>query len=386
MRHSHLHVVSLLCLSLTCLSALAGCGSRSVRCPDDHGLRPPNPSRATFAPFIAEPKARIGSLPCTGSGTLFRTGDPDHLGTHHYRKTSQSQVPEKRKGIIYTREGGFLDIAHLRKAADWTAFHYVRIRYALSEGWDCILLQSKEKSVCHVRFTYPAGWDKIPADQRQALIDEYSIRLAQRMAITQTLWHEIMTWFGYSSIPMISEKRSAFTYDDTTSHILGAQVAGLALHDKSTDYDAAITKYLHQELRRLGAVSPDETLRAIAAVEGQWWRNSRVIRRQLDIGEDDGAVTPWIIPASSTTKDAKAQPFVIPSLENVLGRDMRSVAQVQIIPRVSAWDRMRRLLPDQPLRVDPEKHFPILVNYIREHDSRVPDLAARPSGGTAGSK
>lgn len=339
---------------------LAGCRTvlaPGLCCADDPVAASSPRATPDFSPFNGIPKGRVGSIPCPGPLTFYATGDPARLGNHSY----SSPGSESERGIIYTLHGGFIDIAHARKAADWTAYHQVRILHALDNGWNCIVLPSKEGSISRIRFNL----SRYPASQR--IHRELSIRLAQRLAITQTAWHEIATWFGYSCTPY-PEKPSAFTYDDMTSHVLGANVAGLALHDSSRDFNAAVTWYLKQELDRLGAVPPDQTLRALAMVENRWWRNGLVIKRQLDIGEGDGKIQPWIAPGYPDGRTAAGVPFILPSLKDVAGLDMSGFAEVEMEPRIPQWASMRHLIPGDPQLCHPATDFPILMRYIRAHE------------------
>ena len=321
-----------------------------------------NRARPDYSPFQRIPRGRLGSIPCPGPLTAFTTADPARLGTHSYTGTTG----ETRRGIIYTRHGGFIDIAHTRKAADWTGFHQVRIQHALEENRDCIILPSKEGSIYQVNFNCPGWWSKQPEPRRREMIRELSIRLAQRLAITQTEWHEIVSWFGYSASPY-TEKPSAFTYDDMTSHVLGAVVAGRALREGG-NFDAAVTRHLARELDRLKAVSPDETMKALAMVEGDWWRNGFVIRRQIDTGQGDNSIRPWIVPGYPDGSTAAAHEFELPSLANIAGRDLRRFARVEIEPNMRLWSKMRRGLPGNPDRCRPAEHFPILLDHIRLHE------------------
>lgn len=344
---------------------VAGCMTPDLRCPDDPvAMADPEPVPG-FQPFDRVPRARLGAVPCPGGYTLFKITDPTRLGEHTYANDTLAGRSEKARGIVYTRHGGFIDIAHVRKVADWTAYHRPRFSHALGRGWGCVVLSSKERSVYRIRLNYPSDWASMEPEARRRLIDALSIRLAQRLAITQTHWHEIATWFGYSAT-FLPEKASAFTYDDTTSHILGARVAGMAMRDTQRHYNDAMTWHLDAEMRRLGAVSQAMTRRAVRMVEGDWWRGGRVVRRQVDIGLDDGAVDPWIVPGFPDGRTAAGFAFEIPSLADVAGRDLSGCLHIEIDPKISAWGRMRRLLPGSPATCDPQVHFPLLIEHIRQ--------------------
>ncbi|MDH3584292.1 MAG: DUF4056 domain-containing protein, partial [Phycisphaerae bacterium] len=166
---------------------LAGCGSaRDLACP---GFVLPRPaSEYDFAPFASEPRARLGGTPYMGYYTLFAMADPDRLGQHSYQGVWTPG--ETSRGTLYTARAGFIDVAHMRKSIDWTAFHYVRIRTAIDEGWPCIKLPSKEPSVYFLNFKYPAFWDEMGAEERASLAHELAIRLAVELSHVQLTWHE----------------------------------------------------------------------------------------------------------------------------------------------------------------------------------------------------
>ncbi|MES2661463.1 MAG: DUF4056 domain-containing protein [Verrucomicrobiota bacterium] len=348
---------------LTC-----GCGSvstSSIRCPDDPVAKSTR-GYPDFSPYNATPKGRVGSIPCTGPLTFYATADPEQLGTHSYG-SSLGGEEEGSRGIVYTLHGGFIDIAHVRKVVDWTVYHQVRIRHALDNGWNCIVLPSKEGSVYRIRFNYPSTWQGMTPARRQQVVGALSIRLAQRLAIIQTEWHEIATWFGYSCT-LYPEKPSAFTYDDMTSHLLGSKIAGLALHDGTHDFNSAVTYYLKRELDRLGAVPPDQTLKAVAMVKNKWWKNGFVIRRQFDIGERNGLIEPWIVPGFPNGRTEATHPFSIPSLKDVAGMDMSGIERVEVDPHLGVWSSMRKVLPGNPRVCRPTEDFPVLMRYIRAND------------------
>lgn len=330
-----------------------------------------------YSPFNGIPKGRVGAMPCPGPFTFYVSADPGKLGTHAYSSALPVANGETARGIVYTLHGGFIDIAHLRKAADWTAYHQVRIRHALEEGRKCMVLPGKEGGSYHLSFSYPASWSGMSASGKKAAMDELSIRLAQRLAIIQTEWHEIATWFGYSSTPF-PEKQSAFTYDDPVSHVVGARVAGMALRQGSGNYNASVTWFLKKELDRLGAVSPPETERAIRLVKDKWWHNGQMLHRQLDIGSTDGEVRPWIVPGYPDGNTATGEVFKVPTLDHVAGQDFRNFAQVEIEPGLDAWKNMRRVLPANPDRCLPSRDFPILMAYIKQvEDMPAPVRAGR---------
>ena len=64
--------------------------------------------------FDWPPRLRFGSYPSSTLATKFLGAD---IGTHGYYYTYS-----EKNGIVYTLRGGHIDTAHVRIAADWTAY------------------------------------------------------------------------------------------------------------------------------------------------------------------------------------------------------------------------------------------------------------------------
>lgn len=306
------------------------------------------------------PRGRMGGMPMRGFATLYSEANPEKLGRHNYSSGSG----ETSRGIIYLTKGGFIDIAHLRKASDFTAYFQKRIEVALHQKWKCITLEGKEPSFYYLHFNYPGWWDTQDQATRAKLIKEASIRIGQQLSFIALTWHEIISFFGYKSTGIFSEAQSAFTYDDNPSHALGVIVAGQALRDPSGDFNFGMTRALNEELRRRGAVSPAETGRATDFAEGKWWSGGRGIKFHFDIGEGDGVIDAWTLPGFSSDR---AEPYVLPTLDNVMGRDLRDFYTVEIYPNIAESGSIRaQLSPKGKTYVNVNSDFPALVDYIRE--------------------
>lgn len=88
----------------------------------------------------------------------------DTLGKHHYNDSALGAVKnllglsEEQNGLIYTRRGGFIDIAHVRDTADYTFYLFNRISPTLGQAGR--IFYSEELGVRRVQlnaFTPPAG-------------------------------------------------------------------------------------------------------------------------------------------------------------------------------------------------------------------------------------
>ena len=341
--------------------SLAGCAT-NIPAECERGVG----ARAYFGEYNNVPRPRMGTLPFPGVFTLYTTAGED-LGSHSYGVSGL--LSEVERGLVYTCDGGFMDVSHIRNAADMTAYLHARVLHAMRNGWTCLRYRGKEPSVYRVELRYPAGWAGMDPDTRLAVIDEASVRVAQRLAIKVMTWHEILSWYGYKSSGFISERGSAFTYDDGPSHALGVLIAGEVLRS-GDDFDAGVTDLLDAALLGMGRVSTSELHEAALAVEGAWWANGRTLVRHfetgLEAGDGAGRVTPWLAPGLDFCEGARPRVFEIPGLDDVLGHDLSGLYRVEIEPRVFESGKILAVLPDADGRVDARRDFPLLIADIRE--------------------
>src|SRR5436190_23969737 len=81
------------------------------------------------------PRDRLGCLPFPGPMTLYTVADPARLGHHRSGRWPKPFADdEKERGILYTTRAGFLDLAHVRIAIDWTHYSTVAAREAVTAG------------------------------------------------------------------------------------------------------------------------------------------------------------------------------------------------------------------------------------------------------------
>ena len=328
----------------------------------DRGVRAP---RARFGEFESLPRPRMGALPFPGLMTLYTSADGE-LGEHSYAGGGS----EVDRGIVYTCDGGFLDVSHIRNAADMTGYLHARLAHALRSGWGCLRFRGKEPSLYECALTYPEGWDDMDPAERDAVIEEAAVIGAQRLALTVMTWHELLTWYGYKSAVVVSERGSAFTYDDGPSHMVGVLVAGEVLRE-GIDFDDGVTDLLAIVLEELGVVEPSELHAAALAVEGDWWEfgqpRRRLLRTGLEAASTSGPaeVRPWLVPELDFCDGARPVTLESPCLSDVLGHDLRRLVRVEIDPRVLESPKIFALLPDATNRVEPERDFPLLIDDIR---------------------
>lgn len=205
------------------------------------------------------------------------------IGTHHYLGDSKEE-----NGIIYTHRGGFIDMGHLRDQIDWMFFIYNQMRQSLKDG-------SLSLDLGH------EGGDKIlTVNLSQELSDSDLILLSAKIAYDLSVWHEIATWFGASTIPFIPERYSSFSVEDAYSNLLGVTI-GIKAIESELPYEDTVTKLIAQTLADLGAVTEEsETYMAMEAVRNIWWTRDKklpsgkiLLQRQLNVYP---CLSPWLVP------------------------------------------------------------------------------------------
>lgn len=207
----------------------------------------------------------------------------DNIGPHHYLGDSR-----EGNGIIYTLRGGFIDMGHLRDQIDWMAYLYNQMQ------------QSRSIGNLSLELGYEGGGKILIVNLEPELTNTDIIHLAGKIAYDLSVWHEIATWFGASTIPFIPERYSSFSVEDAYSNLLGVTI-GVKAIESELPFEEAVTKLIAQTLTDLNAVtSESETFMAMEAVRNIWWtRNKRLpsgkilLRRQLNVYP---CLSPWLVP------------------------------------------------------------------------------------------
>jgi hypothetical protein len=202
-------------------------------------------------------------------------------------------------GIIYSRNGGFIDLGHLRDCADWTAYIYSQVLLSKKNG-KVVLQLGREGGLKTLKLNVPSDLDENDA-----------VLLAGRIAYDLSIWHEIASWFGCSAVPLLTERFSSFSVEDPYSNLLGVTV-GMRAIKSDLPYDNAMSLLIRETLTKLGSV-PDEneTYLAMEAVRNIWWTRDKslpsakvLITRQLDVYS---CQTPWLVPGWEKDKTVSSE-------------------------------------------------------------------------------
>jgi hypothetical protein len=214
----------------------------------------------------------------------------ENIGAHHYMGSK-----DEGNGIIYTLKGGFIDMAHLRDQADWTAYLY------------SIIISHKGVTDFEIKLGYEGGLKKLHLNVPSDFSDTNSMNLAGRIAYDLSVWHEIATWYGASSIPFVPERFSSFSIEDNYSNLLGANL-GIEALKSDLPYDEAMTKLIHDKLIDLERVdSVSQTYEAMEKVLNKWWtrdfkfpQSNVLLKREFS---NYSTTYPLIVPGMSDSKN-----------------------------------------------------------------------------------
>lgn len=233
------------------------------------------------------PKPKTISSPFWGSH--FRILDPNNLGTCHNGKA--------KIGLIYTCKGGFIDTGHLYESIIRMRHIYYLVYHNLAIGNTEFSFQIIEPARYYMEVTYPEYWNELNPQEQELIMKEAAIGIAQYLTQTATVWHEIITYYDYSSKVIFSENVSSFSPEDLFSDFLGAEICAQAIRNGG-DFDSEITRLLWQKLNELDAQPAYITREAIKSIKGKWYTGSypfvTILMRYFDAGFD-GYITACLV-------------------------------------------------------------------------------------------
>lgn len=271
----------------------------------------------------------------------------DRMGSHHYLGK-----PSENNGIIYTKEGGFIDAGHMRDQADWTAYLYSLMR------------QERYRECIFLKLGYEGGNKRLSISVPPDLSDDDLLLLAGRMAYDLSLWHEIATWFGVRSVPLVSEQFSSFSVEDSYSNLLGVSL-GMEAVKSDLSYDKAMTRLVSEKLNALKVVRNEtETLQAMEMVRDLWWtRKARMPSTRVQIARLTSlydTIVPMLIPDTGLIVH-HPQPVIAPSVTSK-GDSLTHFYDLSI--KLNHKFPVGQLFPGITNKTITQKQFGILVTEI----------------------
>ncbi len=343
----------------------AVCGCRAPHVSDLFKLRK---DLALTDLACTRPRTRVGSFASSTLSTKFLSAS--ELGKHSYR----FNVVEKN-GVVYTCSGGHLDIAHLRNQADWTAHLCALTHYRLKDGVSEFSFELEEDTTCHVYVEYPPDWQRREDVDKALALFDVSAGLGRYFSYQASIWHEIVTWFGYKTTGFYPEFGSSFSWEDMYSNLIGCHIGYVALYDSQRSFDDAVTFALEAELKKLSG-QPSRTARHAAdLVRGQWFVGEQPIvimkGRNFDVGLANGHVTPWLVPGVAVCGDVAPRPYPVPDLD--FAEEYGFSVRFEMEPRL--WEKAKIfaiLYPDGSphTRFEPDSQLHVIMDYIERDAAR----------------
>jgi len=308
-----------------------------------------------------EPRVRFGTYATPTPGTRYL--DINNLGKHSFGNSLS-----ENGGIVYTCRGGHIDITHVRIGADNVRYLYNKIqRCLMNNDSEFTFKFNVEPSTYTAKLQYPPTWKFLPRKDKEATADEVALELSQYCTYTMTTWHEVLTWFGFRTVAFWSEEPSAFSWEDAYSNLVGVRLGAQALQDEKHNFNEAVTILLKKELENLGIQSGDTARKAAEKMKGEWFTGFVLVdmkERNMDIGLDDGFVTPTLVPG--ICDGAQPQSYPVPTLDkfNKYGFAM----DLAVEPKEFERGKILRLIYPNggEKRIRPSEHLPIVMDFIKK--------------------
>lgn len=215
-------------------------------------------------------------------------------------------------GIVYTLRAGSIDPDHIYGWARKTKSYYEDLYKCLKS--DCGRFSS---GIFKVGLTYPAGWGQMPAGDKERAARDAALEAAQWLAFNDGLWHEMATWYGHRTFPLISDFESALSWEDLYSDRLGTYVAAEAIA-MGGNFTKNVTVVTKRELEKREVVDTERARRITQTMENKAFREDplakKILWRSLDIGAGDGVINPAVFEGFS---DKEPITLPAPTLEGL---------------------------------------------------------------------
>jgi hypothetical protein len=166
---------------------------------------------------------------------------------------------------------------------------------------------------------------------------------------------------------VIPQFQSAFSWEDSYSNLLGTILGAEAIRHPDGDFNVAMTLVIRDELKKLGVRTGDFAYYASERVRGKWFKgnvNTTILLRNLDIGSDDGFVSPSLVP--DICIPAQPMNYPVPNLNTAARYGFK--VELEIKPHSGVTNRCRDIIyPDGEYGpILPAVHLPIIMKTIRQ--------------------
>lgn len=273
--------------------------------------------------------------------------DLNKIGVHHYLGDASEE-----NGIIYTRRGGFIDMGHLRDQIDWMAYLHNQ------------LLEHRQSGSLSILLGHEGGEKNLNVQIPSDLTDADLIALAAKIAYDLSVWHEIATWFGVSTIPFVPERYSSFSFEDAYSNLLGVTI-GIEALESELPFEEAVTGIIVRTLKSLDVVSNAvETYLAMEAVRDIWWTREKklpsskvLLQRQVQVYP---CLKPWLVPGW-TSLNPESSELSVPEFAST-GKTLNSFYQLEF--KLNYKFPFRKMFPERRERSITQTDFDRLLDQV----------------------
>lgn len=314
------------------------------------------------------PKMRFGTMPFNAWYSPLLPLGVNDLGHHTYIApgVDGDWGDEASRGTLYCAEAGFIDIAHTRNAIDLTRFVFENVSRCFYNGEIELTMVAAEPDVYLITLNPPEEWANV--EQRSDLTSqtykdmrEASIQIAGRMAYLMTTWHEVITSFGYKGLGIITEKPSAFSYDDAVSHRVGVEAAMWALRFELNleNFDDNVTATLHDTLIELGVLPAEEVVKRAEQAEGTFWQGDEPYLRVVDLGMDGEPLVAHLVDDRLTSRQWEWPPDA-----EVNGHRINELFDVVIDLKIDEAPQIYEMLNKTEGPIYPRQDFPALREVL----------------------
>lgn len=285
----------------------------------------------------------------------------EDLGNHNYDSGAG-----ENNDLLYTARAGYIDLGHLRESADRARYIFEISNSHISSGETDYSFEVIESATYHVHLDYPAHWNGLAADAKEKIAREVAIDIGEHVAHLSTVWHEIISWYGYSSTGVISEKPSAFSWEDGYSDLFGTKIAADVLR-AGAPYNEGMTEFMRREIETLDPLPAKTARQATKAIRGKWYSGRypllRMKKRNFDVGLDDGEITPFRVPGIGP--DVPEARCPAPRMEALKRNGFKM--KLTMTPREMERKQILEIIygADGGEVLEPAVHFPSIINHIR---------------------
>lgn len=309
--------------------------------PKESLIHPPRIIRTCCSFGYEVPLAVIPGVKITETSSIEKLGPHQYLGD-----------PTEGNGIIYTRRGGFIDLGHLRDMADWTAFLYLQAQ------------RSQKQGVILVDLGREGGIKSLVMNVPKETSSDDLLLIAGKIAYDLSVWHEIATWYGCATVPLLPERYSSFSIEDAYSNLLGVHIAMEAIRSEMP-YEQAVTITISETMQKLGAVASEaETRMAMESVRNIWWTNDKhlpsrkvLLQRQLGVYE---TLTPWLVPGWKENADSAFE-LTVPEFT---GDGISLDNYYQLGFKLNYRFRYKKIFPDRKGRQITQEDFDLVLDDV----------------------